>query len=213
MTITTRAKFFTALCASLVLAACANQMEPAQKLLGEVESAVAAAGADAQTYAPDASKAVTDKLAELKAAFDKKDYKTVVMNAPAVLTEAKALAATAATKKAEALAALNAQWSALSASLPQAVSAIESRLTMLNKSRKLPAGLTKDALTAANAGLAEVKTAWGEATAAFGAGNVQDALAKASAVKSKADGLLTTLGLAPAAAPEAAAAPAAPAAG
>ena len=182
--------------AGLALAACANQMEPAKKMLGDVEAAVTAAGADAQQYVPDQVAAVNQKLAELKTAFDKQDYKTVITGAPALLTEAKGLADAAAAKKKEVLEALGAQWTTLAAELPQSVSAVEAKLATLAKTHKLPAGVTKDGVAAAKSGLADAKASWDEAKASFGAGNVQAALDKAKAVKAKLDDAAAKLGLA-----------------
>jgi hypothetical protein len=188
-------KFVTALLATLVLAACANQMEPAQKAIAEVESSLQAVSADAAKYVPDQLGAAQQKLAELKAAFDKKDYKTVLATAPALVTEAKALGDAAAAKKTEFMNQLNTDWTAMSASLPQAVAAIESRLGVLAKSRKLPDGITKDTLATAQAGLDEAKTNWTAATAAFGAGNLEEAVAKAGSVKARAEEIMNALGM------------------
>jgi muramoyltetrapeptide carboxypeptidase LdcA involved in peptidoglycan recycling len=188
-------KFVTALLATLVLAACANQMEPAQKALAEVESALQAVSADASKYIPDQLGPVQQRLTELKAAFDKKDYKAVLAGAPALLTDAKALADSAAAKKTEFTNQLNADWTSMSGSLPQAVAAIESRLGILSKSRKLPDGITKDTLATAQAGLDEAKSNWTAATAAFGAGNVEEAVAKASSVKARAEEIMSALGM------------------
>jgi hypothetical protein len=187
----------------LALVACANQMEPAKKLLDDVAAAVTAAGADAQQYIPDQVASVNQKLAEFKAAFDKQDYKTVISGAPALLNEAKGLADAAAAKKKEVLEALGAQWTTLAAELPQAVSAVEAKLATLAKTKKLPAGITKDGVAAAKTGLAEAKTAWDEAKASFGAGNVQAALDKAKGVKAKLEEAASKLGLAAAQKPAA----------
>jgi hypothetical protein len=189
-------RFLAVFVAGLALAACASQMEPAKKLLGDVEAAVAAAGADAQQYVPDQVASVNTKLAELKTAFDKQDYKTVIAGGPALLTEAKGLADAAAAKKKEVLEALSAEWTALAAELPQSISAVEAKLATLAKTKKLPAGVTKDGVESAKAGLAEAKTAWDEATASFGAGNVQAALDKGKAVKAKLEEAAAKLGLA-----------------
>jgi len=188
-------KFVTVLLATLVLAACANQMEPAKKAIADVEAAVAAVGGDAAKYVPDQLGSVNQKLTELKAAFDKKDYKAVLAGAPALLADAKGLADAAAAQKTEYMNKLNGDWTSMSAALPQAVAAIESRVGMLSKSKKLPDGITKDTLAMAQSGLDQAKTTWGEATAAFGAGNVEEAVAKASAVKARADEIMAALGM------------------
>lgn len=191
-------KFVTALLATLVLAACGNQMEPAQKALSEIESTVAASSAEAVKYVPNKVEEVNGKLAELKAAFDKKDYKAVVMGAPALLADAKALATEAAAKKDEYMKLLGGEWTKLSASLPQGVTAIEARMAELKKTRKLPAGVTKDAVAAAGTGLEQVKATWTEATAAFGEGKIEEAVAKAKGLQPKVDEILLTLGVKPA---------------
>jgi len=181
--------------AAVVIAACGNQMEPAQKAITDIESAVAAAGADAEKYIPEQVAAVKGSVDALKAAFDQKDYKSVVTGAPAVLAEAQGLVAAAAAKKDEVMAALNGEWTQLSTELPAAVTAIQGRIDELSKAKKLPEGLDKAAVEGAAAGLAEAQTLWTEATNAFGAGAVEEAVTKANAVKAKANELMSALGM------------------
>jgi hypothetical protein len=188
-------RFLLALVAGLMLAACANLQEPAQKFLADAESTISATSADAQQYVPDQYAAVSKKLADMKASFDKKDYKVVVEGGPALVADAKGLADAAAAKKREVLEALNAQWTSFATSVPQAIAAVEARLTTLAKAHKLPAGVTKDAVTASKAGLADAKTSWAEATSAFGSGNLQSAIEKAKAVKAKLDDVSAKLGI------------------
>ena len=127
--------------ATLAVAACANKMEPAQKAIADIEAAIAAAGDDATKYIPDQVQAVQDKVANLKAKFDSKDYDGVLADAPAVLTEAQGLSAAAAAKKTEMMDMYAGEWSTLADSVPQAIAAIQSRVDVLSKSRKLPAGM------------------------------------------------------------------------
>jgi hypothetical protein len=185
--------------AALLLAGCANQMEPAQKAITDIEAAISAAGADASQYIPDQLNAVTGQLADLKAKFDKKDYKGVIAAAPALLTEAQGLAGAAATAKEAALAAareaLNAEWATLSGALPAAVAAIESRVNMLSKSKKLPANLDRATFDSVKTGLAEAKTLWDQATAEQASGNVEAAVTAARQVKEKADAAMAALGM------------------
>ena len=80
---------------AVVLAACASQLEPAQKAIGDIEGAIASSSDVAIKYAPVQLQDVMDRLAGLKSAFDKKDYAAVVAQAPAVLAAAQALGSTA----------------------------------------------------------------------------------------------------------------------
>jgi hypothetical protein len=183
--------------AALLIAGCANQKEPAQKAIADIEAAVAAAGEDATKYVPDDVRAVTDQVANLKAQFDKKDYKGVLAAAPGVLSQAQALASSAAAKKAEAMDALNAEWGSLASSVPQAVAAVQSRVDILSKSKKLPQNVDKATLAAAKTGVSEVNTLWTQATAAQSSGNIEQAVGLARQAKEKTDGLLASLGMTP----------------
>jgi len=190
--------------AVIVLAACAGQKEPAQKLLGDIEATVTAASSEAAKYVPDQLADVQGKLGSLKASFDKQDYAAVVTAAPAVLAAAQGLATAAAAKKDEVLKALNDQWTGLAGSLPGDVTSIQSRIDALSKktAKKAAAGVDLDA---AKAGLADATSLWSKAQAAFASGNLDEAVSAAKDVKAKVDAAAAALHLdLPASAPVAA---------
>jgi len=193
--------------AALILAACAGQKEPAQKLISDIEATVAAASTEAAKYVPDQLADVQSKLGALKASFDKQDYADVVTQAPAVLSAAQGLATAAAAKKDEILKALNDQWTSLASTVPGEITAIQNRVDLLSKksSKKMAAGID---LTAAKSGLSEASSLWSKAQAAFASGNMDEAVKTATDVKSKVDALAATLKLAPEAPAAAAGAPA-----
>ena len=180
--------------AVIILAACAGQKEPAQKLISEIEATVTAASTEAAKYVPDQLAEVQSKLGALKASFDKQDYAAVVTGAPAVLSAAQGLATAAAAKKDAILKALNDDWTGLAGTLPGAVTAIQSRIELLEKksSKKLAVGLD---LAAAKSGLSDAASLWSKAQAAFAAGNMDEAVTTAKDVKSKVDSLATSLKL------------------
>jgi len=193
------AGFLTFVLAAALLAGCANQKEPAQKAIADIEAAVAAAGPDAMQYIPDQVEAVTTQVADLKSRFDQKDYKGVLAAAPAVLTQAQGLSAAAASAKqaadAAALEAFNAEWTTLAADVPAQLAAVTKRVEMLSKSKKLPKGLDAAAFEAAKAGTDDATTLWSQAMTAQAAGNMEQAVTTARQVKEKLNAAMASLGM------------------
>lgn len=180
------------LLAGAMLAACANQREPAQKMINDIEAAVNAASADAAKYVPEQLIGVQTKLGDLKASFARGDYKYVVQAAPAVMSEAQGLASAAAAKKAEVAKELNDQWTSLSGAVPGYVTAIQNRIDLLSKksNRKLAKGIDLDA---AKSALSDATSLWSKAQGAFGNGNMDQAVMAAKEVKSKLADLAMSL--------------------
>jgi hypothetical protein len=178
--------------AAIIMAACAGQKEPAQKLIGDIESTVTAASTEAAKYVPDQLADVQSKLGDLKTSFGKQDYAVVVTGAPAVLSAAQNLATAAAAKKDEVLKALNDEWTGLAGALPAAVTAVQNRIDLLSKksSKKLTAGIDLDA---AKAGVGDATSLWSKAQAAFAAGNLEEAVSTAKYVKAKVEALAASL--------------------
>jgi hypothetical protein len=193
------AGFLSLVMAAVLLAGCANQMEPAKKAIADIEAAIAAAGPDAAQYIPDQLQAVTSEVASLKAKFDQKDYKGVLAAAPALLTQAQGLSAAAGAAKeaaqAAALQAMNAEWGTLSADIPAQLAAVTSRVGILSKSKKLPAGLDAAAFDAARSGMDEATALWSQATAAQASGNMEQAVGAARQVKDKLNAAMAALGM------------------
>jgi hypothetical protein len=185
-------KFALISLAAVMLAACASEREPAQKMMNDIEAAVNAASADAAKYVPDQLNDVQTKLDDLKTSFTAQDYKVVMAKGPALLSEAQGLAGAAAAKKAEVTKGLNDQWAALSAEVPGRMTAIENRIDLLSKksSRKLVKGID---LEAAKSALSDATSLWSKAQGAFGNGNMDEAVATAKDVKSRLEAVASGL--------------------
>jgi len=193
-----------ALCC-VALIAC-SQKGPAEAALTAAQTAVDAVKDDAGKYVPDRAKALVASLTAARGAFDKGDYKVAKEMAQAIPAKATDLAADAAGRKDE----LTKAWNELSASVPGMIEEITVKVDALSAMKKLPKDMDTAKLEAAKASLADITKAGGEASDAFKAGNLNDAVAKGNAVKAKATDELATLGLtagAPAAAPAVSAAP------
>lgn len=186
--------------AALVAVGCANQKEPAEKAVASVESAVAAVREEAARYAPEALQGVESTLASVKDKLAKGDYKAVLADSPQLSAAVNSLNETVATKKAEAEAAATAataEWNTLSADVPKMVEAIQSRVDILGKSKKLPKNVSQEAFDSAKSRLETMKATWAEASSAFAAGNAVDAAAKANSVRQTGAEVLAQLGMTP----------------
>lgn len=186
--------------AMLALAAgCANQKGPATKAVADAEAALAAFRDDAARLLPDDLSRVDAALTSAKDSLAKGDYKAVVAASPDLSNRIAALRDATAQKKADweaANAAARERWAAYAADLPKMVEAIQSRVEILGKARRLPKNVSQEAFDNAKSGLEWMKTTWAQATDAFNAGNAVDATDKAQAVKDKGNEVLGLLGLA-----------------
>ena len=195
MTMFPRSRLIAALLAGLVLVACANLEDPARKAMADADAAMQKIGPDAQKYVPDQYTSVSEQVADMKAAFDKKNYQAVLDAAPKVATSMKALASAAQAKKNEVTEALDTQWTSMAAAFPKSVSAVQAKVAELKKARKLPKGVTKDAVANADAQIAAVQQTWSDAQAAQGKGDLEDAVAKAKDADAKLTDVMNSLGM------------------
>jgi hypothetical protein len=180
-----------ALAVVLLLAACSSSKGPAEQAIQAAEAAYDSVKVEALKYVPDQAQAVETALNAAKESFAKGDYLAALNSAKDLAPKAKDLATAVAAKKEE----LTKNWSEMSAGLPKMVEAIKSRVDILSKSKKLPAGLDKVKFDGVKSGLAEITQTWTDATTAFQSGNLAEALAKAKTVKDKAVEIMTTLGM------------------
>lgn len=191
------ARFFALLLGAVLLAGCADPMEPARKAIADIEAAVTAAGTDAAQYVPDQVEAVQGQVADLKAKFEQKDYKAVIAAAPALLAQANELAGAAAEAKqaaAVALEAFKAEWGPLATEIPAQLEAVTARVETLAKSKQLPAGLDATKFESVKASVEEAKSQWSQAVIAQAEGNVDQAVTAARKVREKLDAAMTAMG-------------------
>jgi len=184
--------------AALAAAGCANQKGPAEQAVAKAESAVSALRDEAAKYAPEALQSVESTLAGVKDKLAKGDYKAVIADSTQLTAAVDSLKQTVAARKSEveaAMAAASAEWSNLSADVPKMVDAIQSRVDILGKSRKLPKNVSQEAYDAAKSGLETMKANWNEATAAFSSGDAVTAVDLARRVKQQGSEVLAQLGM------------------
>lgn len=178
----------------LALAACSGQKQPAAAQLGAIRAAIEAAQPDAGRYVPRELASVQSRLAALEQRYAAADYRDVVDHSPEVLASALQLVGAAAARRAEVTAQLRLQWPAVADSLPQWLEGLQKRAEVLGHARRQGHGVD---LAAGTAALAEARTLWGQALAAFAAGNLEEALATAGRARERAAAAATALGMPP----------------
>jgi hypothetical protein len=188
-------KLMAIVAVAVVTMACANQKAPAEMALKGLESAMASARPEIEKFAGDQMAGLSDALAATRKKFEAGDYPGVLTDVPTVTAQVSQLASAAAAKKAE----LVTEWGTM-ASLPATVAQITAKVTELGAMKRLPAGLDKTAVEGAKTSLASVTTLWSDASAAFEKGDLVNAVAKAKDVQTMASTLMTSLGMATAAA-------------
>jgi predicted small lipoprotein YifL len=189
-----------ALCC-VALVAC-SQKGPAEAALKAAETSMNEVKAEGAGYAPEQTKALMVSFTAAQDAFNKGDYKTSQEIAQGIPAKAKDVTAAVAARKD----ALTKSWNALGASVPGMIEQIKVKVGALSAMKKLPKDMDAARLEAAKASLADIIKAVGEATDAYKAGNLNDAVAKGNAIKAKVTDTLGALGLTAAAPAPAAAA-------
>ena len=174
-----------------LLVACARDKEPAEAAIKAAAQAIEQIRGEAALYVPEKLQELEAGLKAAQDNFAKKEYKAALDAASGLAAKSQDVAKAAADKKAE----LTKSWEDMSAGIPQMMDAVKSRLDILAKSKKLPAGLDKDKLAALNASYDEAMKQFQEAKDAAAAGSLSKAIEAGNAIKQKGMEVATTLGL------------------
>ncbi len=183
-----------ALAVAVPLAAC-SQKDPARDAIDAAEGALNAVYEDAGKYLPERYAAVKADLDEARAAFGEERYADAIAAVRDVPAAAEALAKDAAAAKEAHVAALDADWARISGSLPGLLAGIAGRIEDLGQMRRLPEGMDQRLLEETKAAHASAQSAWSDAEAAFGSGDLEGAVTKARAAEGMAQDLVARLGM------------------
>ncbi|MFT3904797.1 MAG: hypothetical protein QM718_00620 [Steroidobacteraceae bacterium] len=186
------------LCTALAVSACSNLKTPATQAVASVESSLESVRESAAKYAPEALQSAESQVTSLKNSLAAGNYKDVMAAVPGVTSAISNLSETVTTKKAQLAAAMAQaaeQWKSLSNELPQMLDALQSRVAILSRAKKLPANLDQATFESAKAGLDDFKAGWAKAGDAFASGDALDAVAKAQAIKDKGIEIMRSLGM------------------
>jgi len=172
--------------ATLLAAGCAQQKAPATKALDQIEATLKDVKEDAAKYAPDGLKGVESQYQRLKESLDKKEYDNVLAGTPQLQKAVDSLKDAVNAGKEQAAAATEAaktEWASLKDEVPKMVDTIQARVETLDKSKRLPFGISKDEFEGSKSVLESMKATWAEATKDYKAGNAVEATSKAKTVQ------------------------------
>lgn len=171
---------------TLLAAGCAQQKAPATKALDQIEASLKDVKDDAAKYAPDGLKGVEAQYDRLKESLDKKEYDNVLAGTPQLQKAVDSLKDAVDAGKAQAASATKiakAEWANLKDEVPKMVDTIQARVDTLDKSKRLPFGISKDEFEGSKSVLESMKSTWAEATKDYKAGNEVEAASKAKTVQ------------------------------
>ncbi len=184
-------KFLAATALLALVAACSMQKEPATKALAGVESSVAEVKADGERFASEQYAAAQKAVADLRASFDKKDYKAVVTSSPSVqkqITDVRDTVAVRRKEFEEASAKATEAWNGFAAEMPRYLDTLQKKVESVTK-RKEKGAPTENSLM-----LDTVRNLWADATNLFSAGKPVDASRRAEEARAKAQELAQKIG-------------------
>jgi hypothetical protein len=178
----------------LVAAGCSRGKDEATRAVSAAEASLATIREDAAKYMPGELQSVESSLASAKDNLAKGEYQQVTASLPALSSSIDSLKSGVAAKAEEAKAAA-AEWTTYVASVPQMVTALQSRVDILAKSKRYPKGLDAASFTTLQSDFANMKSDWAAAMSASTADNPVEAVAKAKSAQSTGQRLLQQLGM------------------
>lgn len=171
-------------CAVLLIAGCSLSKTPAQMAIKAAEEALNTVRAEAQQYVPDQLAMLENTLANAKNSFDKGDYNAAIASAKDIPLKIKDLATAIEAKKAE----LPKTWTALAAEMPKLIAATKASVAKAK-------GVDKAVLDEAKAGVDGMPATWAKAEESFKAGNLAEAVGRATELKDRAIKILADCGV------------------
>ena len=189
--ISLRAAVLAASLGATVLACSGIGKDASDEAMRKAQASYESIKADAKKYLPEQATLIEDAYESVKTDLAHGEFMKGLKEAQALDGKIGELRTVLETKKA----ALEKSWKDFAASVPTSVEAVEKRIEDLEKSGKLPATISKDAVAAAKAAVPVVRAKWDEALAAAKSADWKSAFETALAVKMKASELMASLGM------------------
>jgi hypothetical protein len=179
--------------ATLGLAGCGSQKEPAEQAMAAIEKTLADSGAQLQKYLPERYESIDARIKALREAMTQEQFGQVVTDAAGVTDELRRAVADAMIERAKTRAAMETEWAALIESMPGMIASIDKKLAV--QGSRPPKGMDKDAWKSLVESYDAARESWGKAAAEMTTANFEATVLAAREAKTKIDGIMETLGL------------------
>jgi len=179
----------------LAVAACTDANKaPAEAAVSAAEAAIGTLDAEAMKYAPGAVASVQKNIASAKDLISKQDFKSALGKAQGIPAEVKQIGlAVADAKHAELVKA----WDRIAADVRGMTAAIKNQLATLGQVKKLPAGVSKDALAAAKDAVKSVEAGTHKLSEDFKAGKATEAIAGGKELVARCGQIMRSIAMTP----------------
>lgn len=175
----------------LLAAACSGARGAAEAAIAAADSALANIGPEAARVVPDQLKPLQDAVAAAKDSAAARAWQGALALATDIPTRANDLAQAIVKEKADITEEIN----TLNAAMPRNLAAVKTKIDQLSRSRRLPRGLSAETFDSVKTIHAEGVEEWPRIMTAFNAGNLSDAITRATALKLKVSRAMEAVGL------------------
>lgn len=177
------------------LCACSSQKDPAEKAFAQLQASINPVSGDMERYAPKEYAQLLDVVNDMKAKLNAHDYAAVLALQPKAMSQLLVTSGATATRRIEVQRAAAAEWKALLIALPKRLAELTERVADLRAGKKLPAGVTADAVTQVAEQLGGLKSAWAMALSSARQGALDTAVTKAKELQQQCAQLGAQIGL------------------
>lgn len=175
----------------LLVAACTTARSRAETAIAQAEEALRPISTEAQRVVPDQLKSLTDAVAVAKDMVTRREYDSATAMVQDVPTRTDSLAQAIVREKS----AITSEMNVLNVAMPRNLAALKSKVDELSGRRRLPRDLTPEKLDSVRATYTEGMEEWPRIMAAYNAGELHDAVTRATALKQRVSIAMEAVGL------------------
>jgi len=180
-----------ALLALALVGACVGDRSRAQTAIDMADQALAPIAPEARRVVPDQLKPLTDAVAVAKDYMGRREYDSALAMVQGIPDQTDSLAQAIVKEKA----AITEEINTLNRAMPRNLAAVKVKIDELSRRRRLPRGLSAETFDSVKTTYSEGVAEWPRIMTAYTAGELHDAITRATALKLRASRALEAVGL------------------